>query len=67
MLWFWLRLLFRTFVHDEMSVVVGQMPVGHVDEKDRLKEGTLLVWPQNSLGTSGKSYQCDRLAQWEVG
>ena len=25
-------------------LLVGQMPVGHVDEMDRLKEDTLLVW-----------------------
>ena len=35
---------------------VGQMPVGRVDEKDRLK-----------VGTGGESYQCDQLAQWKIG
>ena len=25
--------------------MVGQMPVGHVDDKDRLKEDTSLEWP----------------------
>ena len=26
-------------------LLVGPMPVGHVDEKDRLKDDTSLVWP----------------------
>ena len=41
----WAQTPLRTFVHEEMSVLVGQMPVGHVDEKDRLMEDTSLEWP----------------------
>ena len=26
-------------------LLAGQMPVGHVDERDRLKEATSLEWP----------------------
>ena len=49
-------------------LLVGQMPVGHVDEKDRLKEDTIIgVANKGILGTGGKSYQCDQLAQWKVG
>ena len=48
-------------------LLVGQMPVGHADEKDRLKEDTLLVWPTKHSWNRRKSYQCDQLAQWKVG
>ena len=53
-------------VHEETSVVGCSDASWHVDEKDRLKEDTLLVWLTDILGTGGKFYQCDQLAQWKL-
>ena len=43
--WFGLKLLFAPLFMKKWVLLVGQMPVGHIDEKDRLKEDTSLVWP----------------------
>ena len=56
----WAQTPLRTFVHEEVSVIGwSDASVGHVDEKDRLKEDTSLEWPTR--------YQCGQLAQWQTG
>ena len=64
----WAQTPRRTFVHEEMSVI-GWSDASWACGREGSSQGGYIIGVANKdiLGTSGKSYQCDQLAQWQVG